>query len=320
MPFWSNIPALGQYVYEQLDPGYAERAMATRDAGGHVIVGGLNYGQESSRENAALAPRYLGLRVAIACSFARIHWQNLVNFGVLPLTFANAAEYDRVQVGDTVRIGNLRAVLRAGHTVDATIGGCPVALQHDLSPRQLERISERFGGSVRSAGRCVGFAEATMPRPYSTDLRERALLACEQDEDAFTAVARRFRVGISTLRLWRRQAREERRRTPRPMGRGPAPLGGEATLLNQLVAERNDATLAEYADLLASRTGKPRRSAPAICRALKRLGWVRKQRRCGPANKSGWMWQPAASRGATRPQTLTRPALCSSTRAGSTPA
>ena len=159
-----------------------------------------------------------------------------------------------------------------------------------------------------------------MPRLYSTDLRERALLACEQDEDAFAAAACRFRVGVSTLRLWRRQAREEGRPTPRPMGRGPAPLGGEATLLSQLVAERNDATLAEYADLLASRTGKPRRSAPAICRALKRLGWVRKQRRSGLASKSAWTWRPAASRGATRPQPLTRPASCSSTKAASTPA
>ena len=75
-------------------------------------------------------------------------------------------------------------------------------------------------------------------RPYSADLRERALLACEEDRCGFAAVARRFRIGVSTLRLWRRQAREEGRRTPLRMGRGPAPLGGGAALLNRLVAER----------------------------------------------------------------------------------
>jgi transposase len=157
-----------------------------------------------------------------------------------------------------------------------------------------------------------------MPRPYSTDLRERALLACEADEGSFAAVARRFRIGVSTLRLWRRQAREEGRRAARPMGRGPAPLGGDLVLLDQLVAERNDATLAEYADMLASRTGKPKRSAPALCRALKRLGWVRKQRRCGPANRIVWTWQPVASLGEPRQHGSTRPASCSSTRAAST--
>lgn len=168
-----------------------------------------------------------------------------------------------------------------------------------------------------------------MPQPYSTDLCERALLACEADEGDYTVIARRFRVGVSTLRLWRKQAREEGRRAPRLMGRGPAPLDGEMALLSQLVAKRNDATLAEYADLLASRTGKPRRSAPALCRALRRLGWVRKQRRCRLANsrKRGvfaaeivWTWQPTAPCGGPRPQTLTRPALCSLTRAASTPA
>jgi transposase len=147
-----------------------------------------------------------------------------------------------------------------------------------------------------------------MPRPYSTDLRERALLACEEGEADYTALARRFRIGVSTLRLWRKQAREEGRRTPLRMGRGPAALDGALAVLNRLVAERNDATLAEYADLLAAGTGTPGRSAPALCRALKRLGWVRKQRRSGPANGIVWTWQRLASRGATRPPGLTRPA------------
>ena len=138
MPFWSNIPALGQYVYEQLDPGYAARAAATRDAGGHAIVGGLNYGQGSSRENAALAPRHLGLRVVLAKSFARIHWQNLVNFGVLPLTFADPAEYGRLRQGSVIGFTGLHGALRAGPEMQATVDGRTAALRHDLSPRQLE--------------------------------------------------------------------------------------------------------------------------------------------------------------------------------------
>ena len=157
-----------------------------------------------------------------------------------------------------------------------------------------------------------------MPRPCSTDLRERALLACEEGEGGFTAVARRFRIGVSTLRLWRRRARDAGRRAPLRMGRGPAPLDGEAALLNQLVAERNDATLAEYAGLLARRAGKPKRSAPALCRALKRLGWVRKQRRSGPASRIARTWRPPEQHGAPRRPGSTRRASSSWTRAAST--
>ena len=74
-----------------------------------MIVPGTNYGQGSSRENAAIAPRYLGLEVVIARSFARIHWQNLVNFGVLPLTFADPADYDRLDLGDTIQLAGVAA-------------------------------------------------------------------------------------------------------------------------------------------------------------------------------------------------------------------
>jgi transposase len=144
-----------------------------------------------------------------------------------------------------------------------------------------------------------------MPRPYSVDLRERVLLACEGDEDNCTETARRFRIGVSTLHLWRKQARDEGRRAPRPMGRGPAPLGGRLDVLGALVAERNDATLAEYADLLAARTGE-RRSTPVICRALKQLGWVRKQRRCGRASRTEWTWLPPERRGGPKLPASTR--------------
>jgi transposase len=143
-----------------------------------------------------------------------------------------------------------------------------------------------------------------MPRPYSVDLRERVLVACEADGDSCAAVARRFRVAISTLHLWRRQARggwrhAANRRAPRRMGRGPAPLAGGLDALAALAAERNDATLAEHAGMFAVRTGH-RPSLPVVCRALKRLGWVRKQRRSGRASRIGRTWSPPGRRGGPR--------------------
>lgn len=125
-----------------------------------------------------------------------------------------------------------------------------------------------------------------MPKPYSNDLRERVLLA---DEAGLlpAAVARRFGVGLSTVYLWRQQARAEGRRCAKPHGGGRAQgidAAGEA-ILRSLVAERNDRTLDEYAERLAARTGKPRVSRPTLCRALRRLGLWRKKRRYAPANK-----------------------------------
>ena len=95
------------------------------------------------------------------------------------------------------------------------------------------------------------------------------------------------------------------------------PLGGEAEVLDRLVAERNDATLAEYADLFASRTGQ-RTGTPALCRALKRLGWVRKRRRSGPASRVVWTCQRAGWRGETKPPTPAPGGSFPSTRAAST--
>src|SRR3954449_284130 len=120
-----------------------------------------------------------------------------------------------------------------------------------------------------------------MPRAYSSDLRERALAACEAGEGRQSGIARAYRIGERTLSGWLKTAREEGRRAPRPRRGGTKPVGGEAATLAALVAERNDATLAEYADLLADRTGV-RRSPSALCRALKALGLVRKKRRSRP--------------------------------------
>ena len=144
-----------------------------------------------------------------------------------------------------------------------------------------------------------------MPRPYSADLRERALLACEGEEGSCAETARRLRIGLSTLHLWRKQARDEGRRAPLRLGRSPACFEGRLAALTALVAERNDATLSEYADLLAARTGE-RRSLPVLCRALKQLGWARKQRRCAPASKAAWTWRKPALPGRPKPPGSTR--------------
>src|SRR5690349_21976706 len=119
-----------------------------------------------------------------------------------------------------------------------------------------------------------------MPRAYSSDLRERALAACEAGEGSQSEIARRYRIGERTRSGWLKLAREEGRRAPKPRRGGTRPVGGEAATLAGLVAERNDATLAEYADLLAERAGV-RRSPSALCRALKTLGLVRRKRRSG---------------------------------------
>ena len=134
LPFRSNIPKISEFVFSGLDETFASRA---RDKGGGVVVGGENYGQGSSREHAALAPRYLGIRAKIAKSFARIHRANLVNFGILPLTFRDGADYDRVRQGDRVRIAGLRRMVEDGHReIPAEIGGRTVVTALDVSDRQ----------------------------------------------------------------------------------------------------------------------------------------------------------------------------------------
>ncbi|MGH8118254.1 MAG: aconitate hydratase [Rhodanobacteraceae bacterium] len=135
LPFRSNIPKIAEFVFAQVDDTYAERA---KKQGDHAIVGGENYGQGSSREHAALAPRYLGLRVVVAKGFARIHWQNLVNFGVLPLTFAKPADYDDLEQGDVIVLARLRETVGNSNTMTVSVKGKhKLKLQHQLSPRQV---------------------------------------------------------------------------------------------------------------------------------------------------------------------------------------
>jgi aconitate hydratase len=140
LPYRSNIPKISEFSFDVIDDTYARRAQAIVHENGHAIIAGENYGQGSSREHAALAPRYLGLRLVIAKSFARIHWQNLINFGVLPLTFENPDDYDRIQLGDVIQVEKLHETIQQGSKVIATIADTKTAipLLHKLSPRQLE--------------------------------------------------------------------------------------------------------------------------------------------------------------------------------------
>ena len=121
LPYRSNIPHLSRYCFEVCDPSFAERAKATGDG---IILGGSNYGQGSSREHAALVPMYLGIRCVIAKSFARIHVANLINAGILPLTFANSDDYEIVQQNHTLRLEHLKSGMEKGviTILDETIG------------------------------------------------------------------------------------------------------------------------------------------------------------------------------------------------------
>lgn len=140
LPFRSNIAAIARFSFDLADPTYHDRAIATRDQGGHCIVGGETYGQGSSREHAALAPRSLGLRLVLVKSFARIHWQNLINFGVLPITFADPADYDRLEAGDVLKVESLHGQIQAGPQVSISneTQSYSFTALHALSPRQVD--------------------------------------------------------------------------------------------------------------------------------------------------------------------------------------
>ena len=142
LPYRSNIPKISEFCFDIVDETYHERAMEVRDDGGHAVVGGANYGQGSSREHAALAPRYVGLRAVIAKSYSRIHWQNLANFGVVPLEFTDDGDYDALDQGDVLRLTGLRDALSSGReiTVENTTKGTSFTARHSLSDRQVTTI------------------------------------------------------------------------------------------------------------------------------------------------------------------------------------
>lgn len=141
----SNIPAIAEHVFARVDAAFVQRA---RKAAAGIIIAGENYGQGSSREHAALAPRHLGIRAVLALSLARIHRDNLVNFGILPLTFVNPADYDSIPLGATVTLHG--AELHSGKQCALEVAGLGIVMaQHDLSAKECDII--RAGGLLNYA-------------------------------------------------------------------------------------------------------------------------------------------------------------------------
>jgi len=137
LPLRSNIPAISKHLFERLDPDFFKKAIELR---GGFVVGGENYGQGSSREHAALAPMFVGIRAIIAKSYARIHRSNLINFGILPLTFKDEKDYERIEQGNQLRIEKIRDRLRANGslTIQNVTQGSAFEVSHGLNQREIE--------------------------------------------------------------------------------------------------------------------------------------------------------------------------------------
>jgi len=141
LKYRSNIPKYAEFVFEGVDASFAKKALENKKAGKYnVVIAGASYGQGSSREHAAICPMYLGVKTVIAKSFERIHAANLVNFGILPLTFANEADYDAIGAHDTIEIGKIKTALEAGTdlVLNDTTNGKTVRLRYALSVRQRD--------------------------------------------------------------------------------------------------------------------------------------------------------------------------------------
>ena len=139
MKYRSNVPKYSEFVFEIVDDTFYKRALENRDNGKHnIIVGGLSYGQGSSREHAALCPMFLGVKAVIAKSFERIHSANLINFGIIPLTFKTESDYDHVDSGDELEIPDIRKVLSENKPliVKNLTKGTQFAVNYELSERQ----------------------------------------------------------------------------------------------------------------------------------------------------------------------------------------
>ncbi|MFA4901412.1 MAG: aconitate hydratase [Desulfobaccales bacterium] len=147
LPLRSNLPAISQFAFSRLDPEFPERVQGKGEG---AVVGGENYGQGSSREHAALAPRYLGVRVKLVKSFARIHLANLINFGILPLTFENPGDYDLLSQGQTLELpGVKRLILDGAERLPLKVGDKEIWVRVDLSERQRRLLA--VGGALNLA-------------------------------------------------------------------------------------------------------------------------------------------------------------------------
>jgi aconitate hydratase len=142
LPFRSNIPAISEFVFENIDRTFSKRAIEAKESGGGIIIGGENYGQGSSREHAAIAPMYLGLQVVIAKSFARIHRANLINFGVLPLLFKSEGDYEKIEQGDRLLIRNVIGSIKGDQNfrVENLTKGYAFEVMSNLNDREKDLI------------------------------------------------------------------------------------------------------------------------------------------------------------------------------------
>jgi aconitate hydratase len=153
MKYRSNIPRYSEFVFENVDPDFAKNAQAIKAAGKqNIIIAGLSYGQGSSREHAAICPMYLGVRAVIAKSFERIHTANLINFGILPLTFLHESDYDLVDQGDDLTIADVRKSILAGSdlVIQNKTRGNSFTVRYALSARQKEIVLAGGALNVRS--------------------------------------------------------------------------------------------------------------------------------------------------------------------------
>jgi len=144
LPFRSNIPAISDFVFENIDKTFSIRAKEAKAKGGGILIGGENYGQGSSREHAAIAPMFLGIQAVITKSFARIHRSNLINFGILPLIFENPGDYDKVEKGDRVVIKDLFGALDGGqtYTVENITSGKSFSVRSTLNDRERDVLKK----------------------------------------------------------------------------------------------------------------------------------------------------------------------------------
>ena len=156
LPYRSNLQKIAEFSFERIDPTYVARARAIARRAGHAVIAGRNYGQGSSREHAAAAPRYLGLRMVVAKSFARIHRQNLINYGILPLLFVDPTDYDRLEMNDTLRVRDLRQKLESGGRILLESSNAAVETRHGLTSDQIEIILD--GGVVNHRRKSVATA------------------------------------------------------------------------------------------------------------------------------------------------------------------
>ena len=133
----SNVPAISEYMFSAVDPDFVKRA---KEWGGGFVVGGLNYGQGSSRDHAAMAPLYLGVKAILAKSYARIHYSNLINMGIMPLTFADASDYENLGQGDDLEMVGIHAALKSGEklTVKNLTTNKTFRLVYHFTKRQVE--------------------------------------------------------------------------------------------------------------------------------------------------------------------------------------